>query len=148
MKRSNRPCFPTRAVTSITNRGEPPFVRRRPFLCLLYPGPAGLSTAPDQKGRGLCLFSPPRWPLLPSQSRRPTGVSPAPPQGEPSASSFSGPKQVVRRSCFRAFPYHSPSRVPRADTWLPLRDCAAEARPADETAEAEQGQRSAFCKRL
>ena len=32
-------------------------------------------------------------------------------------------------------------------TWLPLRDCAAEARPADETAEAEQGQRSAFCKR-
>ena len=28
-----------------------------------------------------------------------------------------------------------------------VRDCAAEARPADETAEAEQGQRSAFCKR-
>ena len=28
-----------------------------------------------------------------------------------------------------------------------MRDCAAEARPADETAEAEQGQRSAFCKR-
>src|SRR5699024_8775527 len=27
------------------------------------------------------------------------------------------------------------------------RDCEAEARPADETAEAEQGQRSAFCKR-
>ena len=27
-----------------------------------------------------------------------------------------------------------------------LRDCEAEARPADETAEAEQGQRSAFCK--
>ena len=26
------------------------------------------------------------------------------------------------------------------------RDCEAEARPADETAEAEQGQRSAFCK--
>ena len=28
-----------------------------------------------------------------------------------------------------------------------LRDCEAEARPADEAAEAEQGQRSAFCKR-
>ena len=28
-----------------------------------------------------------------------------------------------------------------------IRDCEAEARPADETAEAEQGQRSAFCKR-
>ena len=27
-----------------------------------------------------------------------------------------------------------------------LRDCEAEARPADETAEAEQGQRSVFCK--
>ena len=26
-----------------------------------------------------------------------------------------------------------------------VRDCAAEARPADETAEAEQGQRSVFC---
>ena len=26
-----------------------------------------------------------------------------------------------------------------------MRDCAAEAHPADETAEAEQGQRSAFC---
>ena len=46
---------------------------------------------------------------------RRTRLGCAVPRGEPSASSFSGPKQVVRRSCFRAFPYHSPSRVPRAD---------------------------------
>ena len=40
-----------------------------------------------------------------------TGSVPAPPQGEPSASSFSGPKLVVRRSCFRAFPYHPPTLI-------------------------------------
>ena len=33
------------------------------------------------------------------------------PPGEASASAFSGPKQVVRRSCFRAFPYHSPALI-------------------------------------
>ena len=58
------------------------------------------------------------------------------------------PKVGGKAKFFQAFPYHSPDLHPRADTWLPPRDCAAEPRPADEVGEAEQGQRSVFCKRL
>src|SRR5699024_7331889 len=42
------------------------------------------------------------------------------------------------RAALRRVRGSAPNFVPR--------DCEAEARPADETAEAEQGQRSAFCK--
>ena len=45
----------------------------------------------------------------------------------------------LKKQLFSFFSKSIPLRLPR------VRDCAAEARPSDETAEAEQGQRSVFC---
>ena len=91
------------------------------------------------------------------------GVSPALPEGEPSLRPWAKENFVVRRSFFsfslpQTLPKPTQVRLPpprgrwhsalRCDGEgrLPrVRDCAAEALPAAETAEAEQGQRSVFC---
>ncbi len=85
------------------------------------PRTRGRQPSPSQSACASCATSPARGrgsPLRHSPLARP--VPPLPHAGE---------ANVTYRSC-----------LPR------LRDCEAEARPADETAEAEQGQRSVFCK--
>ena len=80
--------------------------------------------------------------MLPSQSRRPDGrlaSSPARVGGSPLRHSpLARPVPPLPHAGEANVTYRS--GLPR------LRDCEAEARPADETAEAERGQRSAFCK--
>ena len=47
------------------------------------------------------------------------------------------PKVCGKAKFFGASPYHPPDRVPRADTWLPLRGHEQRPRPADETGSCE-----------
>ena len=80
--------------------------------------------------------------FLPSQALRASS-----PAGGAKLPSSTAKNLAVRKTFLSALPHRPVRRDKRTCACLPPRDCAAEARPADETAEAEQGQRSAFCKR-
>ena len=96
--------------------------------------------------RSISIFYRAFRPWHPSQSRRPCGRLASSPARRAKSPSSTAAKLAVRQRNRKVCLTTSFSLFTGV-TWLPLRDCAAEARPADETAEAEQGQRSAFCKR-